>query len=363
VGARVVSAIAELAVEPLAGELPGPNPEWQRLGLACGNPFSTWEWASAWWRHFGEDREQRIVACRDESGELVGILPLYLSSRRPLRTLRFVGHGQANQLGPVCLPGRRGAVASALRAELARGPAWDVFIAERLAADSEWPSQIGGVVTRVESSPTIRFETDDWDEYLSERSSNFRQQARRSERRLAKKYALEFRLAEDPDRLEDDMSTLLALHEMRWASSGGSTSFAGKLSDFHRDVAALALAGGWLRLCFLELDGVARAAIYCFRLGGADWYFQAGRDPAFEEDRIGYVLLNHVIREAVQAGMGEFKLLLGAHEYKARYTNDDAPVETIVLGRSALTRTALRMAVPARNAARRAGRRLGHTTN
>jgi CelD/BcsL family acetyltransferase involved in cellulose biosynthesis len=340
-------------------DLPAPNEEWRRLGLACGNPFSTWEWASAWWRHFGDGRRQWLIGCRNERGELIGVLPLYLSSGRPLRTLRFIGHGRADEFGPVCLPEHRDTVAAALRATLAENPDWDVLIAERLNADSGWASRIGGVITRVESSPTIRFETDDWDEYLASKSSNFRQQARRLERRLAKKYALEFRLAGDPQRLEDDMSTFLSLHETRWAVGGGSISFQGGLSDFHRDFAALALEGGWLRLCFLELDGVARAAIYCFRLGGAEWYYQAGRDPAFDEDRVGYVLLNHMVREAVEAGLTEFKLLLGSHEYKARYASDDVPVETVALARSAAGRAGLRMAVPARNAARRARRRLG----
>ncbi len=352
------STAAGLAVGALAAELPAPNPEWQQLGIACGNPFLTWEWAAAWWQHFGDDRPQRIIACRN-GGELVGILPLYLSGRRPLRTLRFIGHGPANQLGPICRPSDREAVAAALRTALADDSGWDLFVAERLAAGDGWGDLIGGTVTRVESSPTIRLETDDWDEYLASKSANFRQQTRRLERRLERKYALTYRLASDPERLEEDMDAFLSLHETRWASTGGSTAFAGKLSEFHRDVAALALAGGWLRLCFLELDGVPRAAIYCFRLGGAEWYFQAGRDPAFDEDRVGSVLLNHMIREAVQAGMGEFKLLLGTHEYKSRYASDDVPVETLALARNGAIRTALRMAVPTRNAARGLRRRLG----
>jgi CelD/BcsL family acetyltransferase involved in cellulose biosynthesis len=347
-----------LAIEPMGAELPAPNPEWQQLGLACGNPFSTWEWASAWWHHFGEDRPQRVIVCR-ENGQLVGILPLYLASRRPLRTLRFIGHGPADELGPVCRPADREAVAAAFRASLAEDAGWDIFVAERLAAGEAWRELIGGTVTRRESSPTVQFETNDWDDYLASKSSHFRQQARRLERQLKKKYSLAYRVASDPERIDEDMDTFIALHEAHWKASGGSTVFAGKHSAFHRDVAGLALAGGWLRLCFLELDGVARAANYCFRLGGADWYFQAGRDPAFDGDRVGTVLLNHMIRESVQASMSEFKLLLGTHGYKSRYASGDVPVETLALARSGPIRTALRVAVPTRNTLRRASRRLG----
>jgi CelD/BcsL family acetyltransferase involved in cellulose biosynthesis len=347
----------ELAVEPLP-ELPSPNGDWQRLGLEAGNPFSTWEWASAWWRHFGADRPQRILGCRNDSGDLVGILPLYLASGRPLRILRFVGHGPANQLGPICLAQHQTAVARAFRNALADELGWDVCIAERLDASHGWPGVIGGVVTRVESSPIIRFDTSDWDEYLASRSANFRQQTRRMERRLERDHSLRYRLASDPDRLEQDMDMFFALHEERWESAEGSVAFAGKLNQFHRDLAALALAGGWLRLCFLELDGVARAANYSFSLGGAYWYFQAGRDPAFDKDRVGVVLLNNVMREAVQSGSREFKLLLGTHGYKSRYATDDAPVETVAVARNPATRAALRMAVPSRRALRTVRQRL-----
>jgi CelD/BcsL family acetyltransferase involved in cellulose biosynthesis len=347
----------ELAVEPLPG-LPSPNAEWQRLGLEAGNPFSTWEWASAWWRHFGGDRHQRILGCRDGSGDLVGILPLYLASGRPLRILRFVGHGPANQLGPICLPQHRDAVARAFRNALADQAGWDVCVAERLDASEGWRELIKGSVTRFESSPIIRFDTSDWDEYLASRSANFRQQTRRLERRLEREYSLRYRLASDPDRLEQDMDTFFALHEERWESAEDSVAFAGSLNQFHRDLAALALAGGWLRLCFLELDGVPRAANYSFGLGGAYWYFQAGRDPAFDKDRVGIVLLNNVMREAVQSGSGEFKLLLGTHDYKSRYATDDVPVETVAVARNPATRAALRMAVPSRRALRAVRQRL-----
>jgi CelD/BcsL family acetyltransferase involved in cellulose biosynthesis len=346
----------ELLVEQLP-HLPGQIPDWQRLGVAAGNPFTTWEWASTWWRHFGEDRPQRILGCRDEDGALVGVLPLYLSARRPLRTLRFVGNGPADQLGPVCAPEHREAVAAAFRRALSESGGWDVCVAERMAAADGWSGLLGGVVTRSEPTPTIALETTDWDEYLGTRSAHFRQQVRRLERRLGRDYELEFRLAEDPGRLEQDMDTFFDLHEARWAATG-STVFSGELRQFHQELAALALAGGWLRLCFAELDGVPRAATYGFRLGNADWFYQTGRDPQFDKSRVGQVLLNHTVREAVSAGMGEFKFLLGDEGYKSRYTDDPTVVETVGLGANRTTERVLSAAVFARGRARSLSKRV-----
>lgn len=348
----------DLRIERLP-DIPAGAEAWRPLGLASGCPFSTWEWASTWWRHFGAGREQRILGCRDAEGRLVGILPLYLASRRPLRVLRFVGHGHGtDQLGPVCAPEHRDAVSRALKRALADSGGWDICMAERLNSRDGWPDAIGGIVTRSEPSPTIRIETTDWDDHLASRSAHYRQQARRLERRLGRDHKLEFRLADDPDRIEADMETFFDLHDARWAAAGGSTSFAGGLRVYHREIAALALAGGWLHLCFLELDGIPRAATYGFRLGGVDWYYQTGRDPDFDKQRVGNVLLNNIVREAVCDGMREFRLLLGTHAYKNRLTDDDDPVVTVALARNAALRVGVRAAVTAKRNGRSAARRL-----
>jgi CelD/BcsL family acetyltransferase involved in cellulose biosynthesis len=79
--------------------------EWKDLAEKTDNIFASWEWASLWWRHFGADRRPLIVACRSPHDDrLVGILPLYLWSSRPLRILRFLGHGAGDQLGPIHAP-------------------------------------------------------------------------------------------------------------------------------------------------------------------------------------------------------------------------------------------------------------------
>jgi CelD/BcsL family acetyltransferase involved in cellulose biosynthesis len=342
------AASGRLQIEALP-DLPGGRDDWRQLALTAGNPFSTWEWASAWWRRFGADREQWILGCRDESGSLVGVLPLYLASKRPVRILRFAGHGMADQLGPVCRPEHRQAVAAALRRELGERRGWDVFVAERLAVEDGWPELLGGAEARTERSLTIRLETTDWDEHLAGYSANFRGQVRKLERRLARDHELEFRLAEDPERLEDDMDTFFALHGARWKQEG-STVFEGDQEAFHRELARMALTGGWLRLSFLDLDGEPAAAGYGFRLGGMDWLYQQGWNPDMANKRVGRVLLNNSVREAVRDGLTEFKFLLGSEEYKDRYTDVDAPVRTVIQCRNAAMRSALAAAIPIRRA-------------
>jgi CelD/BcsL family acetyltransferase involved in cellulose biosynthesis len=318
--------------------------DWEALASATRNVFSTWEWASLWWKRFGESRTLFVHACRSADGRAVGILPLYLWQRRPFRVVRFVGHGEADQLGPICLPEHRPAVADALRSLLADARA-DVFLAERMAREEGWGAPLGAGELRAEPSPVVRFDVETWEEFLRTRSRNFRDQARRRERRLAEQHEIRFRLAADPETLDQDLDALFSLHRARW--SGTQTDF-GRREAFHREFAARALERGWLRLWLLEVDGHPRAAIHGFRLGDVESFYQSGRDPAFDDRSVGFVVLLHAIREALTDGMSEYRLLLGGEAYKYRFANDDREVVTVATTRTRRAHAVLSGAVAAR---------------
>lgn len=303
---------------------------WRGLAERSSNLFSTWEWATAWWRHYGAGRPLLLTVCRDDAGEAVAILPLYLAFRRPIRVARMVGHGPSDQLGPVGAGGEPG-VAAAL-AGSGRQLGWDVLLAERLPGATGQAQALGGQPIAHESSPTIAIEGLTWDEYLAQRSSNFRSQVRRKERKLIRDHGLAYRLSDDPGRLDADLDALFELHRARWREEG-SGALDGTREAFHRDFAALALARGWLRLWMAEVDGRAIAAWYGFRFGGADWYYQFGRDPEWDQSSIGLVLLAHTVREAIADGQCEYKLLRGGEGYKDRFATGDPGIDTVALAR------------------------------
>jgi CelD/BcsL family acetyltransferase involved in cellulose biosynthesis len=193
---------------------------------------------------------------------------------------------------------------------------------------------------REEASPGLAIAGQTWEGFLAGRSRNFREQVRRRERALVRDHDLSFRLAEDPDRLDADLSTLFALHDARWGEEG-SGAFAGARGRFHRELAAAALAGGWLRLWLLEADGAPVAAWYGFRAGAREWYYQSGRDLGWDRRSVGFVLLNHTIRSAMADGMTEYRLLRGDETYKGRFATNDHPLQTRAVGRGPFGRSAV----------------------
>lgn len=332
-GARTTARPA-LRLEPITA-IDDLGAEWDELAEKAGNIFATREWLSTWWRHYGGGRALALTACRDGAGRLVAILPLYVASARPPRTLRFLGHGAGDWLGPICAPEDVERAARALDL-LMRGarPRWDALLAEQLPADERWAGLLRGVRLRFEGSPVLALGWKDFDEFLASRSRNFRDQVRRRERKLAREHQLRYRLSEDPATLERDLASLFDLHEARWGD--GSDVFDATRRAFHREFAAIALRRGWLRLWVMDLDGEPAAAWYGFRYAGAEWYYQAGRDPAFDREAVGFVLLAHTVRAAIEGGAGEYKLLRGGEEYKGRFASGDPGLETFVVGRGAL---------------------------
>ena len=332
--------MTKLILEPLVS-LDSVAGDWTRLAEASGNMFATWEWTSLWWKHFGRGRTLLATACRDDDGRIVAILPLYLSRERPLRIVRFLGHGQGDHLSPLCAPADREAVTTAFREALDR-ERFDLFVGDKMPAEGDWATLLNGRMLRRTGSPVLRFEGKSWDEVLASRSSNLRQQVRRRERKLAREHDLKFRFCGDPDRLAEDLGILFQLHLARWSDTGAWFSPAAEA--FHREFAACALERGWLRLWVLELDGRPAAAWYGFRFGGAELYYQAGRDPQWERGSVGFVLLAHSIRAAVEDGMSEYRFLEGSEDYKYRFASEDPGLETIAIPRGLRGRAAVEAA-------------------
>ena len=310
-----------------APSLDAVRDEWDRLAQAGAGVFATWEWATAWWSHFGHGSEPLLARCQ-AAGRTLALLPMYARPRHSVRVVRLVGHGPADELGPLCALEDRGPTADAIKLLLDEVRA-DVFLGEQLRAEEHWRERLGASVRGSEPSPKLRLDGRGWEEFLANRSKNFRGQVRRRERAL-ERLGLRYRVCDESDRIEHDLDRLFALHRAQW---GGRDSNFTRLEAFHRDFAMSAFARGWLRLWFLEVNGSDVAAWYGLRFEGVDLYYQAGRDPAWDRFAVGFVLLAHSLRESIADGVLEYRFGRGGEEYKSRFTDDDSRVETVVLPR------------------------------
>jgi CelD/BcsL family acetyltransferase involved in cellulose biosynthesis len=310
---------------------------WSSLSESNGNVFSGWDWAMLWWRHFGRGRRLFVGVVR-KAGATKAIVPLYAWRERPLRVLRFIGHGHGDLLGPVCAPGDETAH-EAMRAALARSE-FDVFVGDWLLADEQWADDLGGHTLRETGYPIIRFHERTWDEFLAARSRSFRKDARGEMRKLEREHEVRIRSVSDPAGLDSALDTIFSLHRGRFGDHQGCY-FCGEHEPFQRAFAARALERGWLRADIMELDGRPVCAEYGFRFGDAHFAYQCGRDPAWDRASVGSALETYTIKRALEEGAREFRFLQGSESYKYRIANEDPELETIAVGGSRLGRLAV----------------------
>jgi CelD/BcsL family acetyltransferase involved in cellulose biosynthesis len=326
-----LAAPADVAIHSSFDDL---DATWSELARAGRNAFATIEWHAAWWRHFGGDRPRHIVEGRGDDGRPRFLLPCYVASSFPVPVLRFIGHGLSDQLGPIGAPEHHASAGRALRAAMGGGglPS-GVFVADDLPPTCDWPQATGGRVLGYQASPVVTLSGTGergWEAWLAGRSANLRATLRRSQRALERRGHVRVRLSDDPDRLDRDIDTLVELHAKRWPD-GASRTFTGARAAFHRDVMRTFLERGWLRLWFLEVDGVAVAGLYNVRFEGTECFYQSGRDPAIRDSSPGLVLHAHAIRTAFRDGLDEYRLLRGDERYKGRLADRDDGLATVVV--------------------------------
>ena len=332
-----VSPVVEMATTSKSGplvvdeaaSLEQVRDDWHRLAEVDTDLFRSYEWAQAWEAAAGAHR-RLLLRFAEADGTVVGIARLTRLRSVPVRLYGFEGQGWANQVGPVCEPRHRAAVADALRAVISpRRSRPGILLARGLMHEDGWSGLLGGEVVKRLPSPVLRLGEQDWEQWLAARSKNFRQQVGKLERRLERAHGLEYHQVTDPAALGGAFEEMFALHDARW--QGGSTYFAPLGRAVHGAFGRIALERGWLRLWRADLDGRPAAYWLGYFYGGDYWSFQVARDPAYAEQSIGLVVLTHAVRCAFAERATRFRHLSGTQEYKLRFANEDAGHETVLV--------------------------------
>jgi len=331
----------------------GMRDEWNRLlGESGSNSiFLTWEWIHTWWSVFGDEQKYLyVLAVYDESGQLMGIAPCYINTKKslglvPIREVRFLGYGES--VGPdyldfITRPHRRAEIAAAFLDYIWKGSSgWDVLNLTDLSENSPVTERLREmqeadgfrlVEARSACCPYASL-PQTWEEYVGSLSSNMRYNIRRKVRKLERDFNVRFYAWSDTDTLSSAMEKLGQLHRKRWKEQDISHSFADdRYNNFHEKVAAEFLNKGNLRLYVLEMDDSICAMLYCFKHCDKVFYYQSGHDPEYANYSIGTVMFAYAIREAIAENTTEFDFLRGSHEYKYNWSNADRNTVTLTAG-------------------------------
>lgn len=313
---------------------------WRQLAESRSNGFITPEWFRSWWECQGCDSgaSPLVSVVRREDGTVAGVMPLVLDESSRPRAVRFAGATIGDRFGPAAESADEVAVAAATLAALERaGLDGTMLLFEHADTDCHWwrGMQNGSAVRRaiVEQQHTAAYYIDlrglDWDGYLASRSSNFRKQVRRAERTLVRDHGMTMR-STTAESLDADLVELFRLHDMRLDLLGGSTLQGGARRAIRR-FAQEAFERGWLRLLTLEADGGPIASFLGWRVGDSFVSYQGGFDPAYSKQSVGFAMEALTVRSAIEEGAASFDFLLGAEDWKCRFTDLSRPSQTAIV--------------------------------
>jgi CelD/BcsL family acetyltransferase involved in cellulose biosynthesis len=196
-------------------------------------------------------------------------------------------------------------------------------------------------VEREDVCPVIRIpDGADFDGLLATLGKKERHEIRRKVRRAEAAGALELVESTDP---VADVDAFIELHQAKWGdrglfppTPGGDQSrvFIRRMFELF-GAAASTVGHPTVHLSFLTVGGKRIAAAIHFETAGSVMYYNAGVDPEARELSPGVVLLERLVRLAIERGKCRVDLLRGDEPYKYEWGGVDEPVQRILVRRGA----------------------------
>jgi len=309
--------------------------EWTGLFQASGvgNPFLSWEWQYGFWRAFAQRRPIWVLEVRDRGNRLAGLLVLCArASLGGLRRWCLLTNGITGTDGldvlarPGFGPAVREAIAQAVAQAMTR---WDLVDLEDLPCGSGTIAALRRVLlprgARAIVEPRFVCPSFALRGTFAEHLSRFRRREAflRRRRWLERQHGFRIAVAETPAEAPEAMEDFLRLHRLRWDGDGGSEGIPpGPVEDFHRDLAPLLAARGWLRLYRMFVDGRSIAAVYGLELSGRFHYYQSGMDPEWGARSPGLVLIGRTVEDAYARHLSDYDFLRGTEPHKLDWASD-----------------------------------------
>ncbi len=277
--------------------------------------FHSLEWLECYWKYFGAGQRLRVLVALND-GRPIGILPLVVRTETTrvgrVRVLTYPLHDWASFFGPIG-PDPSAILTAGLRHVRHTPRDWDVLDLRWIDADGgdfgqteRAMSETGFPPCRQKWDVTSLIELpDSWQEYWLSRSSKFRRNIDRLQRRIAEHGKIGFvrwrdvgQVSNLPEERQignlphDLYDTCVSLAARSWQGDhGDETSLChGEFGRCFRAAHAAAADLGAADICLLYVDGQAAAFIYTYCWNGSIYALRKGFDPRFAALSPGLVL-------------------------------------------------------------------------
>jgi len=304
--------------------------------------FMTLMWQNTWWRHLGEG-ELKILAARDEGGELVGLAPLFRLPHQGAGVLATVGCVDVSDyLDLIARQGQEERVLAALLGVLEHELAgeWDRLSLCNVPDGSPTLELLPGLAQargwQVERSiddvvPTFRIPAS-WEAYEQMLRGKQRRELRRKMRKAGPFSGIEWYIVGPEHDLDNEIDAFV---DLLVKSNPEKADFMDERNRaFFHALGHATFEAGQLQLAFLTMDGQRIGAYMNFLYGERVLVYNSGLDPAAYQLSPGIILMAHLIRHAIEEQKHAiFDFLRGDEPYKYDLGGSDTHVNRLIITR------------------------------
>ena len=356
---------------------------WDALvaGTPWATPFSSWAFQRAWWDGYGANAHEETIVLVPADGPddamPAAILPLMhrhaveardvelhttlrQSAGAPLtpvpgdaKVLYFGASYHADYATLLAAPEHLAAAADALAAYCSVGgdpehpQPWDAVDLRRLRTGDPAIEALAEAFGRREVGHgwTLNVEPEEvcpvatlqagatLDDFFATLGKKERHEIRRKVRRAEAAGPVELTASADPIA---DLPAFIDLHQKRWGADGlfPDTEGGERSRTFFRRLFELFPADGPLRLAFLTVESRRIAACVSFETADSVLYYNAGVDPDARELSPGVVMIERLVRRALEQGATRLDFLRGNEPYKYEWGAVDQPIQRLLVRRT-----------------------------
>jgi CelD/BcsL family acetyltransferase involved in cellulose biosynthesis len=305
--------------------------------------FQSYDWLETYWNHFGAGQRLRVLTVWNAE-KLVGIVPLVVrQQQRQLHSLSVLTYpldDWGSFYGPI--GSRTVTILQAALTYVRTTPRdWDLielpWVDARGSDQGHTAAALAGallpaIVETQQASALIELANfPDWQAYWASRTSRWRNNVRRSQRKLAEngqvthlRYRPLGSVAADDDPRWDLYLQCERIAQASWQgqSHSGTTLSHAAIRPFLRDCHAAAVRTGALDLNLLYVDGVAVAFNYAYHYRGHVFGLRTGYDASHATDGAGTVLQARMIEDTFARGDHTYNLGAGYLECKRYWQSE-----------------------------------------
>lgn len=303
-----------------------------------GEIYSTYDWCSIWWKHYGGKRKLSIFIFRYD-GQIVGIAPLFMEKIRfgpaSLCVLKLIASDYSTNT--VSIPIRPEYVDSVIvnLKNLISDMPYDIIHFGKLSAlynckDSLYRACLAyfgtsHTVTQNDGPPQTYFKlSDSLDSYLAGLSHSKRNTIRRHRRRAAAAVGDRdlpvVAISSDQQNVEQFFDEFMVAHQKRWNKAGKAGHFGDwpGSEQFHRDLIAANIKTDRLCLGKIIVGDTTVGYRYGYVFGNRYLDFLSSRSDLgiFAKVSIGRILYSEMIKLGSDKGLEYIDSMPGFYEFK-----------------------------------------------